>query len=345
MSACGSTGASPSLVSRCPRRRVLTRIPVRSLASSSSNGSTRSVPAQAAHLTSLALESYPRTLSHVLDDALALPVPAPDSGITFSAADVDEWERDSASFRADWTQLADEVAQAWMDLLDWAPSSTPSTLADPDTAARSSSPSSSPSPSSADRHLFLSLVAAELALVQSRNPTRAVYADREYSPADFALEDARQAARAERAAAKRDADFEQWLEGIFAGAEAAQAGADASGAPSEGQGGTAKGAAALGRELLDVPVGDGPGSGTWRTVLRTSWEGMYAADKGGILGEVAQHLGGLLCDDEDEDEDEGATTEGDWTPSPLPLMAHRLVRDQLSATDGCITSMVAMVAQ
>ncbi|GAA5900826.1 hypothetical protein JCM8208_004621 [Rhodotorula glutinis] len=295
-----------------------------SLASSSSNGTTRSFPDQAAHLTSLVLESYPRTLSLVLDDALALPIPSADSGITYSSADVDEWERDSASFRAEWTRLADEVASSWIDLLDWAPSSSLPPPADADAAAPSS-------PSPADRHLFLSLVAAELALVQSRNPSRAIYADREYLPADFAADDARQAARAERAAAKRDADFEQWLEGIFAGVEASRVRAEASSAHGEEQGGAAKGAAALTREMLDVPVGDGPGSGTWRSVLRTSWEGMFAAEKGGVLGEVAQHFGGPLGED-DEAAGTRAEGEGDWAPSPLPLMAHRLVRDQLLAT-------------
>ncbi|GAA5839249.1 hypothetical protein JCM9279_002640 [Rhodotorula babjevae] len=300
--------------------------------SSSSNGTTRSLPAQAAHLTYLALESYPRTVSLVLDDALALPEPAPDLGITFSPDDVAEWERDSAAFRADWTQLADEVASSWIDLLDWVPSSPPPLDAGT-AAALSSNPSSSPSPDPADRHLFLNLLASELALVQARSPSRAVYAGREYSPADFAREDARQAKRAERAAKKRDAEFEEWLEGIFAGAEAVRAAAEGSAAQGEEEDGAAKGAAALRREMLDLPVGDGPGSGTWRSVLRTSWEGMFAADKGGVLGEMAQHLGGLLGqDDEDEDESAGASAEGDWMPAPLPLMANRLVRDELSAT-------------
>ena len=194
-------------------------------------------------------------------------------------------------------------------------------------------PSSSPSPTAADRHLSLTLIASELALVQVRNPSRAVYAERPYSPADFAREDARQAAVAERAAAKRDADFEQWLEGIFAGAEAARAGAEAQAASAQGEGGVApKGAAALRRELLDVPVGDEPGSGTWRSVLRTSWEGMYVADKGGILGEVTQQLGGVLGEEGEDDEAASTRAEDEWTPAPLPLMAHRLVRDQLTAT-------------
>lgn len=88
--------------------------------------------------------------------------------------------------------------------------------------------------------------------------------------------------------------------------------------------------------MLDVPVGEGPGSATWRSVLRTNWEAMYAADKGGVMGEVAQHLAGLVGDDDDDDGDAGeaagAQTESELMPSPLPLMAHRLVRDQLSAT-------------
>lgn len=91
------------------------------------------------------------------------------------------------------------------------------------------------------------------------------------------------------------------------------------------------------REMLDVPVGEGPGSATWRSVLRTNWEAMYVADKGGVMGEVAQHLAGLVRDNDDDEEDDdgeaaGAQAGGEWMPSPLPLMAHRLVRDQLLAT-------------
>ncbi|BGP51353.1 hypothetical protein JCM10450v2_007291 [Rhodotorula kratochvilovae] len=293
--------------------------------SSSSSSAARAPPtaAQLAHLTHLSTTSYPSTLSTLLDKALALPVPAADSGIEFTAADVREWEDGSAAFRAEFERIAGEVAEAWLDVLEYAPP-----------ALNASSAATTPTGGPADTLLFLSLASAELAAVQAGAPTRAVYAQEEYTPAQWAADDARRGAKAAREAARRDAQFKEWLGAIVDGAVSSR----------DGDGGDAgeeeekkEEAGRVTREMLDLPMNPAdPAGGTWRDALRASWEAMYAPEKGGVMGEVERSLRGLMGDDEDDEEEgegEGAAQVGVWVPAPLPLMANHYVRAQLSAAE------------
>ncbi|BGP43150.1 hypothetical protein JCM10449v2_007174 [Rhodotorula kratochvilovae] len=286
------------------------------LSSSSPAASAPPTADQLAHLTHLSTISYPSTLSILLDKALALPVPAADSGIEFTAADVREWEDGSAAFRAEFERIAGEVAEAWLDVLEYAPP-----------PALSASPAATtPTGGPADTLLFLSLASAELAAVQAGAPTRAVYAQEEYTPAQWAADDARRGAKAAREAARREVEFERWLGGIVDGAVA----------PGEGGDGEQEEAGRVTREMLDLPMNPtDPAGGTWRGALRASWEAMYAPEKGGVMGDVERRLRGLMGDDEDGDVEEAGeeTSEDEWVPAPLPLMANHYVRAQLSAAE------------
>ncbi|GAA6053265.1 hypothetical protein JCM3770_002685 [Rhodotorula araucariae] len=296
-----------------------------SSSSSAPNGTTpRGTPAQLAHLAHLTHVSYPSTLSALLDDALALPTPS--EGTVFSAEDVQEWDAASAAFRAEYVRAADEVARSWVDVLEYVPPAPAGAGAGADTDATRAK-------AQAD---FLAHVADELAAVQARAATRAVYAPEALTDAEWAVDAARRAEKARREADRLDAAFEAWLAAIIDGAVGAGTGAAKGEGESEGEGeGEADAGRRITREMLDHPV-DATGAangGTWRAALRASWDGMYAPGRGGVLGDVEQSLRALMGGDDGGDGEEDAPTApaGEWVPTPLPLMANHFVRSEVAS--------------
>lgn len=92
------------------------------------------------------------------------------------------------------------------------------------------------------------------------------------------------------------------------------------------------------RATLDHPSDPkDPESRTFRQLLRESWETMFAAEKGGVLGNFNRELQGLGELDlgmgrplEPEDKIEDRFPEKGYKPGRIPLMTNHLLRDQLS---------------
>ncbi|GAA5915321.1 hypothetical protein JCM6882_005190 [Rhodosporidiobolus microsporus] len=313
-----------------------------SAAKSSSSPSLPSLRASLAEaeeqLSRFSTLAYPSTVSRLLDEPLALPTIPEDSEITFTAADIQEWEDGSRSFRSEFERLAEQAARQWVDVLSFEPSRSASFLpnpADPPTAPSSSSPKL------ADP-VFLATVQAEILLIQAGRPSKAIYAEQEYGEEEWAREKEEKERREAKELAKQDAQFEDFLDKMFAGAEAAAGAGDEGGDADSSSGDSTSSSppspSKRPRELLDQPQNPNlpvsPTNPTWRMTLRNQWEVLYDPSQGGILGATMQSLslglGALGEDDDDEDEEGGEERGADsksWRPKDLPLMANHLLRD------------------
>ncbi|GAA5860897.1 hypothetical protein JCM8547_003882 [Rhodosporidiobolus lusitaniae] len=271
---------------------------------------------QLANFTSSA---YPATVSSLLDKPLALPVLDDDSDIVFSAADVQEWEEGSALFRSRFLELADQAARQWVELIGFIPhTSSPSDPADKSTL------NADPS--------FLALVQAEMLNIQSGTPTRAIYAEAEYTDEDWARDAAVKEEKEQEKREKADREFEGFLDQMFERAEALgkkdeRAEAKEGAEQAENPLGEQKRARALLEQAQNPSLPVSPSNPTWRMTLRTQWEQMNGPQ--GVLGEAMGSLSSIFDDLSDEEEEDGEAASTSWAPKPLPLMANHLLRSHV----------------
>ncbi|GAA5843319.1 hypothetical protein JCM11251_007284 [Rhodosporidiobolus azoricus] len=280
--------------------------------------------------------SYPSAVSQLLDKALALPTIPEDSDITFTAADIQEWEDGSRTLRSEYERLGEQAARQWVDVLTYDPAR--GSLFLPGSAGPATPPNSA-SPKLANP-VYLAAVETEMQLVQAGRASKAVYAEREYGEEEWAaLMDEKE--RKEREEQERaDAQFEEFLDRMFAGAEGVAESeigdfsplSDADIPSSCSPFAPTKRA----RELLDQPQNPAlPISSTnptWRTTLRHQFDMLYNPSKGGVLGEAMQSvsqgladLGGVIGDGNEAADGKAAEQTG-WAPKGLPLMANHLLR-------------------
>lgn len=269
--------------------------------SSSSSSANGSAPIDASHLLYIESTSYPLTLSALLSSALALPVPAPDAP-PFPAHEVREWSEKSEILRAKLEAGMERAAKEWLAVLEYLP---PLSAGEPETVEGERE----------RRTTYLCAALDELEAVTSRRPTRFVYLESSaFDDADLEREEERirEAERQERA--KKDREFDEWVESIM-GAAAASPADDAEEAKKKRT------------QMLDQPMGNG--GETFRQALRTQWNAMYDSSSGGVLGNVAREFENIAAKyggGSDEDQD----TVG--LPQPVQIMAAHHLRSQLVAT-------------
>lgn len=282
--------------------------------------------------------AYTETLSALLDVPLALPVQSdPANAEPFSEKDVREWNDANEVLRLKMERGMEESAARWVDVLEWVPSASDSgSLSDGDDR-KVEQVSSSSSQRRFERSDYLAAVLAELEAVNSRKPTRHVYARHDPTAEEWERLERAERAAEERRACEREARFESWLDAVMTGAS------PLSGRPSAGAGddGTPPRrdedleAERQRRAILDVPLA-GPGEPglTWHDQLREQWALMFDTAQGGVLGNVERELenafealGGGDGLDDDENEDGSA-----WTPDPVQIMAAHHMRAQVAAT-------------
>ncbi|GAA5982131.1 hypothetical protein JCM11641_000597 [Rhodosporidiobolus odoratus] len=309
-----------------------------SVAKSSSGPSLSSLHTQLAaaedQLERFTSTDYPTAVSQLLDEPLALPVIPENSDISFTAADIEEWEEGSRTFRSEFERLAEKATKEWVEILSFSPDS------------------SSPGPDNLNQladPIFLAAVQAELQAIQVGTPTTAIYSVQEYEDDNWARLEQETAMKQQAEKAKLDEQFATFLDGMFelAGAKDAplskEANNDEDEPPSElhplvsGESLDVK----RPRELLDQPqipsLPISPTNPTWRTTLRQSWDAMHDPRKGGVLGEAMGSLSSIfngLGGEEHEEEsgegrEEGKNAADDWVPKPRPLMVNHLLRSHV----------------
>ncbi|POY70301.1 hypothetical protein BMF94_6700 [Rhodotorula taiwanensis] len=278
--------------------------------------------------------AYTETLSALLDVPLPLPVQSgPPNAEPFSEKDVREWNDANEVLRLKMERGMEESAARWLDVLEWVPTASASgSLSDGDDRKVDPASSSSSQGRRFERFDYLAAVLAELEAVNSRKPTRHVYARHVPSAEEWhRLERAERAAK-ERQAGEREARFQAWLDAIMTGASPftgrSSAGAGDDDTPPRSDKDLE--AERQRRAMLDVPLA-GPGQPglTWRDQLREQWALIFDTAQGGVLGNVERALEALGGDSGlDADEEDGSV----WTPDPVQIMAAHHMRAQVAST-------------